>query len=118
MAKELLEKASKNVDTLNELKRLSVRLMDFELASKCRELELELYPVTDKETIAWERAKKLNLAFRMVELNISEDTCHKIEQTLNLYQQMDGDFSLDDATKIMVENGELFKRFKHGNNDR
>lgn len=37
--KNLLEKASKNITTLNELKNLAVKLQQYELGAECRRLE-------------------------------------------------------------------------------
>ena len=45
----LLESASKDLKTLNELKNLAVKLGQYELGAECRRLEKELYPETEEE---------------------------------------------------------------------
>lgn len=106
----LLENASKNLATLLELKEFAVKVGDYELGAKCREIELEKFPVTEEETKAKEEAEKLNLVFRMVELGIDEPTCYRIAKTLELYKKKKGKFDIRDASRIIVESKRLFSR--------
>ena len=106
----LLEKASKNLATLLELKNFAVKVGDYELGAKCREIELEKFPITEEEKDAVEEAEKLNLVFRMVELGIDKPTCYRIAKTLELYRKKKGKFDLMDASKIIVESERLFSR--------
>jgi len=107
---ELLNAASRKLETLNELKNLAVKLGQYELGAECRKLEKELFPETDAEISAKEKACKLNLVFRMVELNIEPEICFRISQTLDLFKKKKGKFDLMDASKIVVESQDLFKR--------
>jgi len=106
----LLENASKKLETLLELKNFAVKVGNYELGAKCREIELEKFPVTEEETKAKEEAEKLNLVFRMVELGIDEPTCYRIAKTLELYRKKKGKFDIADASKIIVESKRLFLR--------
>jgi hypothetical protein len=109
----LLEKASKKLETLLELKKFAVKVSDYELGAKCREIELEKFPVTEEETNAQEEAEKLNLVFRMVELGIDEPTCYRIARTLELYKKKKGKFDIKDASKIVVDSKRLFLISEH-----
>ena len=108
--KLLLENASKKLETLLELKNFAVKVGNYELGAKCREIELEKFPVTQEETDAEEEAEKLNLVFRMVELGIDNPTCYRIAKTLELYRKKKGKFDIADASKIVVDSKRLFLR--------
>jgi len=110
MTDKLLESASKNIETLNELKNLAVKLGQYELGAELRKLEKELYPETDEEIKAKEKAKELNLIFRMVDLNIDNEVCFRIFQTLELFRKKKGKFDLKDASEIQVQSKKLFSR--------
>ena len=49
----LLESASKDLKTLNELKNLAVKLGQYELGAECRRLEKELYPLVFDEVLVF-----------------------------------------------------------------
>lgn len=106
----LLEQASKKLETLLELKKFAVKVSDYELGAKCREIELEKFPVSQEEIDAEEEAEKLNLLFRMVELGIDKKTCYRIARTLELYKKKKGKFDIKDASKIIIDSERLFQR--------
>jgi hypothetical protein len=107
---KLLESASKSLETLNELKNLAVKLGNYELGAKCRELEKQLFPETQDEIEAKEKAKELKLLFEMVQLNVPTDVCFKIFTTLETFKKKKGKFDLKDASKIIADNKRLFIR--------
>jgi hypothetical protein len=106
----LLENSSKKLETLLELKNFSVKVRDYELSAKCREIELEKFPVSQEEIDADDEAEKLNLAFRMVELGIDKPTCYRIARTLEQLKKKKGKFSIGDSAKIIVDSKRLFLR--------
>ena len=106
----LLEKASKKLETLLELKHFAVKVGDYELGAKCRKIELEKFPITQDEIDAQEESEKLNILFRMVELNIEESMCYRIARTLELYKKKKGKFDFGDASKIIISSKNLFLR--------
>jgi hypothetical protein len=106
----LLENASKKLETLLELKNFAVKVGNYELGAKCREIELEKFPISQEEIDAEEEAEKLNLVFRMVELGIDHPTCYRIAKTLELYKKKKGKFDIADASKIVVDSKRLFSR--------
>jgi hypothetical protein len=108
--KLLLENASKKLETLLELKNFAVKVGNYELGARCREIELEKYPISQEEIDAEEEAEKLNLVFRMVELGIDNPTCYRIAKTLELYRKKKGKFDIRDASKIVVDSKRLFSR--------
>jgi len=110
MTDKLLENASKNIETLNALKNLACKTKDYELAAECRRLEKELFPETEEEVKAKQKAEELNLVFRMVDLNIENEVCFRIFKTLELFRKKKGKFDIADAFKIQVESKNLFKR--------
>ena len=108
--KTLLERASKKLETLLELKNYAVKVGDYELGAKCREIELEKFPLSKEEIDADDEAEKLNLAFRMVELGIDKQTCYRIARTLEQLKKKKGKFSIADSAKIIVDSKRVFLR--------
>lgn len=106
--KQLIEAAKKNRKGLIRLKNAAVTLQEFELASQLRELETKNFPETEEVKAAKKQAKDLNLLFRMVDLNVSEDKCWLIAETLKLYNKKKGKFDIKDAAKIRAKEVELF----------
>ena len=108
MINELIEAAKKDRRGLIRLKNAAVTLGNFEFAAKLREIETKYHPETEEQKAAKKRAKELNLLFRMVDLNIPEDKCWLIEQTLKDAQKKKGKFSIDCATKLRIKEVEIF----------
>lgn len=109
--KSLLESASKDVKTLNELKNLAVKLQQYELGAECRKLEKELYPVTEEEQLANDRIKEIDLVLRMVEVGFnSQKVYYKIDKSLELFKKKKGKFDLKDAAKIIADADRIFNR--------
>jgi hypothetical protein len=108
--KQLLESASKDLNTLNELKNLAVKTGNYELGAKCRELEKELFPETEEEINAKAKAKELKLLFEMVQLNIEPEVCFRIFSALEVFRKKKGKFDIKDAADIMNKSKSLFIR--------
>lgn len=105
---DLVEKVKCNKKGLIMLKNTAVRCQQFELASQLRELETSLFPETDEEKAAKKLAKEINLLFRMVGLNVSEDVCWIIHEAIKCHSKKKGKFSIEDAAKLVVKRKELF----------
>lgn len=106
----LLEKASKKLETLLELKNFAVKVGNYELGAECRKIELAKFPISQEEINAREEADNLDRLFRMVELGISEDNCYRIARSLELYRKKKGKFDVMDASKIVADSKRLFLR--------
>lgn len=105
---KLVESASKNKKAINQLKVAAVTCQQFEIASQLRMIEKENFPESEEVKQAKEQAKKLNLLFRMVDLNISEEICWVIYETLKVYNEMKEDVSIKDVSKILTKKEEIF----------
>lgn len=106
---DLLEKAKKDKLILKELKHLAIKAQEYDLAANIRELEKELFPDSEEAKLAKEKSKKINLALRMVNIDIPEDVCWLIAETLTLYSQMGAKFSVNEAVELVFKKEELFK---------
>lgn len=73
-----------------------------------RNIEKEAFPETEEVMAAKAEAKKLNIAFRMVDLNINEATCWLIDQTIKMRNEKQGDFSLEDAVSLRLKMEDLY----------
>lgn len=54
-----------------------------------------------------EKAERLNLLFRMVDLNIPLDVCWVIGKTMKKYKKKKGKFNVKNAVKITCKKDEL-----------
>lgn len=108
---QLLESASKDLKSLNQLKSLAVKLGQYELGAECRRLEKELYPITEEETKAIERYNEIELVLRMVEVGFNgKKVYYKIDKALELFRKKKGKFDLKDASKIIADANRIFNR--------
>jgi hypothetical protein len=108
LEKKLIELAKTNKRGLIKLKNACVVIGEFEFASKLRDIEREYFPVTEEQIKAKKRAEKLNLLFRMVELNIPEDKCWLIDKALEEYKKKKGKFSVEDGLELRKKHIDLF----------
>ena len=104
----LLKAAETNKKGLIRLKEAAVSLQQFEIASQLRELERKIFPETEESIAAKEKAKKLNLLFKMVDLKIPEDKCWLIAETLTAFNEKKGSFSIEDAAIIRAKEVGIF----------
>lgn len=108
LLEQMLEAAKKDKKHFLALKNLAVKCQQFELACKMREIEKELFPETEEEKEAKELAKEINLVLRMVELNVSDDVCWLISETIKVHSKMKGKFSIKEASELIVKRKTLF----------
>lgn len=100
----LLEEARTDKKKLAKLKDIAVSYRQFVLADQIRNMEEELFPDSPEQ----EEAKKLNLVFRMVDLNIHEEVAWLIDQTLRVYRKKKGKFNVMDAAKLVNMRNQIF----------
>lgn len=105
---KLLESAKKDKNNLRKLKMLAAECNLIELAADIRNIEVQLYPESESVKIAKKEADKLNLVFRMVELNIPPRIAWLINKTLKKHWKRRGNFDLEDAAKLRAEMIEIF----------
>lgn len=105
---ELVEAAKKNRKGLIRLKNTAVACQQYELASQLRAIEVECFPETDEIKLLKDRASKKRDIFSMVNLKVEPATAWLIEETLKVYAEKGGNFSIDDATTLRLKQEELF----------
>ena len=87
-----LKDAKGDVTKLRDLKNLFVKHQQFELASNIRELEKELYPISEQDEKDKNEALVFKSALGLFDLNVDEKMA----------------FTLFNAAKILIEKGEMF----------
>lgn len=105
---QLFEKAKTDHRLLRKLKMLAVHNQMYELGSQLRAMENELFPENEETKKAMQEAKNMNLLFRMVGLNVAEDTCWLISEAIKAHRKKKGKFSVDDAAKIKHKYNQMF----------
>ena len=81
---------------------------NLELVAEIRGIEREKFPDSDEEKKAKEEAIHLTTLFRMVELNIPQEVCYIINETIKKYRQRRGNFDLHDAARILANKHKIF----------
>ena len=105
---ETLKILGKDKEALKNVKNALVKAKCYELASEVRKLEKEKFPETDEQKEAKAEGEKLNLLFRMVELDVHPKSAYLIAKTLKKYNRRKGNFDLRDASKIVGDVNKLF----------
>ena len=76
-----------------------------------RELEKELFPITEEEQKETDRIKNIQTLLQMVGINVDEKkTLYKVDKALELYKKKKGKFDLKDAAKIIADSERIFFR--------
>lgn len=104
----LVVHAKNDKKKLVALKEMAVKCQNFELAANLREIERQYFPETEEEKKAKKEAKKLNLIFRMVKLNIPDEVAWLISETMKKYRRRRGNFDLKDAADLMDNKDKIF----------
>lgn len=110
LLKKMLKDAEKNKHTVIAAKNLAAQCGHYELAAHFRNIERKKFPDTKEQIWAKKVGKELNLLFRMVDLEIPDQACWLIYQTLKKFQKKKGKFTIHDAAKLQVEQKELFPK--------
>lgn len=108
LARFLAEKIETDKGFLFLVETHLIERKDFGMAAVLRDMEFELFPVDESVRAEKERGIKLNLLFRMVELNVPVSTCWLVDQAIKEYDKKGDNFSIDDATALVVKRKELF----------
>jgi len=105
---KMIEDAKTNRTKLIQLKVLAVKLNQYELASKLKDLENELFPMSKKDTELKKHAKDVAGALAMCELNTSEEVAFVIYSAVKVSNKKRGSFSLKDAAQILAKKSQLY----------
>ncbi len=82
--------------------------MQFDLAAKLRQIENDTWPDTEEIKAVKAHVGKLQIALRMVQLNVADDVCWLLNETIRQYNEKGSEFSLRDAASLQVKKDELF----------
>ena len=107
---DLLKSAKKSKKGICALKKVAFDCGNLELVAELRELEKKLFPESPQTAEAKVRAKKLNLLFRMVEIDVPLSACWVIAETLSQYNKTKGNFDMKQASKIIAKRMEIFDK--------
>ena len=105
---DLLEKAKKTHKGLCKLKNAAVHCQAYELASKLRAIEKELYPESENAKKAHQDALIISNLLSLVDIKCDKNIAWTMFQAFEVFKQKGDQFSLEDATRIRHEASELF----------
>lgn len=104
----IIKQASKSLANLNTLKILLVKMGDYESAAACRELEKELYPVSQEESEAKRIADELRKIFNFC--NIPDNLWFLIYSLMKEYIESPETLTIQKITEIKEKVDSLFQR--------
>ena len=105
-----LNYASKDLETLLQLKRSARIIGNQSLVNECEEIELEKFPISEEEINANKEVEKIILVLQMVGLKSNKEIAYRIYKTLELHKKKKGKFDNIDASKIIADSKRLFLR--------
>jgi hypothetical protein len=104
LIENLIEKSKSDKKGLIALKNAAVTLQSFDLAAKLHDIEIQYFPKSDEEKLD----KELNTLFGMVGIKFPIGMAYKVHETLKVWINKKGDFSLEDSVSIVERCKELF----------
>ena len=95
-----LKEAKKDVKKLRDLKTLFVKHQQFELASNVRDIEKELYPISEKDDILKNDAKTFKIALALFDFNVEEKVAFTVFNVARMIIEKNVEFDLKDTIEI------------------
>lgn len=108
LIKKLIESAKSDRTKLIEVKNLAVKLQQYELASNLKDLENELFPISEEDKKLKFRAVDVSMALKLCDLNSTSSTAFVVDSVIKVLNKKNGNFSLEDAAKIKAKKKELY----------
>lgn len=108
LVQQMLEKAKTDKKSLLILKNMAVQMQQYELAAELRGIEIESFPESEEVKQSKHEAKQISTVFKMVGLNIPDDTAWMILAIVRKYEEKKGDFSTSEAADIEIKTKNLF----------
>lgn len=104
----LFGESLKNKKVLKLLETTMIESNNFQFAVEVRKLENIYFPKTEEEEFVHKEAKEIELAFRMVNLNVPLKECWLIKNTVVDYIKKGGQFALSDASDLISKTNKYF----------
>jgi len=83
-------------------------LGQYGFAAEIRDVEKKLFPLPKDIEDSIEEARNFKVSLRMVDLDVSEEVCWLIYNTVKAHNQKKGEFSLKDAQKLIKERSKYY----------
>lgn len=107
-----LEKIKTDRSALNAFKNIAVKLKDYEIASRIREIQTENFPEKEEDILIKNKIRTLVSTLKMVDINIGDEKLlYVIYETIKVYEEKLGDFSMKDANEIIARKNDLYYSF-------
>lgn len=108
----IIEECAKDRTLLCSLKHFAVTHSRYGLASHLRDLEKASFDLSAQDLFEIEMGHKLSKALEMMGYKMDDSTAWKIAATINKFNEVKDDFSLNDVAKIQVKSDELYPKIK------
>lgn len=105
---QMLEKAKTERRLLVAFKNLDVKMQQFELASRLRDIEIKYFPETEQEKELNKSLGQIDTALRMVGFEIPKKNLYRIIETIKTEEQKKGSFMINDAIDINTRAENIF----------
>lgn len=106
---QFIEVVKKDKKVFNILENAVVTGQQYELASALRDIKKESFPVSEWEKQAKEKAKEIKCLLSLIDLNVTEEVCWIIYESIKLHEEKKGQFCLADANTLKIMKGKLYE---------
>ena len=106
--KDYLKAAKKDIKKLKDLKILFVKHQQFELASNVRDIERELYPISEKDEILKTETKAFKMALRLLDLDVNDKIAFTVFNVAKMIIEKNVEFDLKDVGEIKALADKLY----------
>ena len=91
------------------LKDIMLEKRQYGLASSIKDMEEQKFPVNEKYLADYGEAENIELLARMLEIQIPDlRSAWLLNRGILMFKEMGGNFSLNDAAKLIAESHEIF----------
>ncbi len=108
MMEDLLKQAKSDHKFYNKLKTFAQQAENTALFHHLRDIEADVFPSTEYDKEARAKGAKLNLVFRMVEMNMPDNFAWMVHRVMKRFWKRGGNFDLQDASELIAERKKIF----------
>ena len=109
LLENMVEAAKKSKKGFRTLKEAVVSLQQYELGAELRSIEKDLFPETEEVKQAKETGSRMNLLFRMLDLNVSNEIAWMIFDAIRQHGEKGSNFTLSDACDLIEKRKRIFE---------
>ncbi len=105
---QLLETAKQDKVKFYKLKKCVVGLQQYELASKLRDLEKDMFPESEMSIKAQSRGIKLKFALKAAGINTDDGTAWLVSEIIKQFDEQNGSITTEEIRDLEFKKNDIF----------